>query len=229
MGLEVVSVRVSGVSPTAELEKALQAPTREAIQQESDQAMFQRRAMAVEKERAIAENELQNRIELARREEELISQHGQNQQREARETAEADRIRAEADSDRRRVRASAQAECIRAVEQARVDSDAKRMDIYRDLPSQIMLGLAAQKLAGKLQRIDHLNLGGDSFGPLLTNLIQSGIHQLEQGGNGTGDTEAIATQVLDPPEEFSEPERFDQPGIPADDQSTEDEDSVSEE
>ena len=31
---------------------------REAIQQESDEAVFQRRALAVEKERAIAENEL---------------------------------------------------------------------------------------------------------------------------------------------------------------------------
>ena len=53
-------------------------PTREAIQQAADEATFQRRAQAVEKERAIQENELQNKIELARREEQLIAQKGQH-------------------------------------------------------------------------------------------------------------------------------------------------------
>ncbi len=37
------------------LEKALQVPTREAIQQQSDVATFERRALAVESERAIRE------------------------------------------------------------------------------------------------------------------------------------------------------------------------------
>ena len=40
----------------------------------ADEAAFARRAMAVEKERAIQENELQNRIELAKKEEGLIEQ-----------------------------------------------------------------------------------------------------------------------------------------------------------
>jgi regulator of protease activity HflC (stomatin/prohibitin superfamily) len=51
MGLEMVSVRVSTVQPDAEMEKALQTPTREQIQQQADQATFARRALAVEKER----------------------------------------------------------------------------------------------------------------------------------------------------------------------------------
>jgi hypothetical protein len=135
--------------------------------------------MAVEKERAIAENELQNRIELARREEELIAQQGQNSQHEAREEAEAARIRADAAAQRSRTAAEARAAGIREIEKARVDSDAERMEIYRDLPSQVMLGLAARELAGNLRSIEHLNLGGDAFGPLLVNLIQSGIRQLE--------------------------------------------------
>jgi hypothetical protein len=44
--------------------------------------------MAVEKERAIAENELANRIELARREEELVSQAAVNDRRKAESRAE---------------------------------------------------------------------------------------------------------------------------------------------
>ena len=44
--VKIVSVRVSSVAPTPELEKALEAPTREHIQQVSDEAAFSRRAMA---------------------------------------------------------------------------------------------------------------------------------------------------------------------------------------
>ena len=202
MGLQIVSVRVAAVSPTAELEKALQAPAREAIQEQADEAVFQRRALAVEKERAIAENELQNRIELARREEDLIEQQGQNRRREESEEAEADRIRAEAAAQRRRLRAATQAEGIRVVEKARVESDAERMDVYRTVPSQVMLGLAAQELAGNLTHIDHLNLGGDSLTPLLSNLIQSGIRQLEGNGRPVATVSETQTETLDPSEEI---------------------------
>ena len=76
MGLEIVATRVASVAPTSEMEKALQMPTRESIQQQADQATFARRALAVEKERAIQENELHNQIELAKREETLIAQRG---------------------------------------------------------------------------------------------------------------------------------------------------------
>jgi len=51
------------------MEKAMEAPIRECIQQEADEAAFARRALAVEKERAIKENELKNQIELAKRDE----------------------------------------------------------------------------------------------------------------------------------------------------------------
>ena len=109
MGLAVVSVRVSSVRPTPDLEKALEAPERERIQQLADQAAFARRALAVEKERAIQENELQNQIELARRQEELIAQKGQNARRSATEDAEAQRIATDAAAARGKVEAEAAA------------------------------------------------------------------------------------------------------------------------
>src|SRR5688500_7355081 len=64
MGVTLVNVQVNRVMATPDLEKALQTPTREAIQQKADQATFERRALAVEKERAIKENELRTLIEL---------------------------------------------------------------------------------------------------------------------------------------------------------------------
>ena len=72
IGIGVVEVRVVALRPEPEVERALQTPTREQVQQDADKATFERRAVAVERERAIAENELTTQLELARREEELV-------------------------------------------------------------------------------------------------------------------------------------------------------------
>ncbi len=52
MGIEAVSVRLADLAPSAELDRALQTPTFEALQQRAEQETFERRALAVEKERA---------------------------------------------------------------------------------------------------------------------------------------------------------------------------------
>lgn len=156
MGLDVVSVRVADVSPSSELKRALQTPTFERLQQQADQATFERRAMAVEKERAIAENELGNQIELARRQKELIENEDANA-----------RDRAQADAAAKKIAADGEAERIRTVEQARADMERARVEIYADLPPQVMLGLAAQEFAKKLNGIEHLNITPDLLSTLL--------------------------------------------------------------
>ena len=182
MGLEVVAVRVGAVQPVAEVEKALQIPVREAIQQEADQATFRRRAEAVEQERAGQENELQNQIELTRREAKLIDQKGENEKKRVTDEAEAARIGAAAEAERTGIGATAQARSIDVVELAKVKAEKDRMEIYRDFPTERLLGLAAQRLAGKLQKIEHLNLTPDLMGGLLTNLVQAGTDHLEREG-----------------------------------------------
>jgi regulator of protease activity HflC (stomatin/prohibitin superfamily) len=192
MGIELVSVRVAKVSPTSELEKALQAPTRETIQQTADEAVFQRRAQAVDKERAIAENELQNKIELARRAEALIRQEGANEVHRHEELSAALRIEASAAADTAKVKAdgdaavirskaAARAEAIDQVHGARNRAEAVHLDAYGRLPAAIVFGLAMRELAGRLQKIDHLNLAPDAFGPLLQELLSAGTKRLEGG------------------------------------------------
>ncbi|GKQ38375.1 SPFH domain-containing protein [Streptomyces sp. A012304] len=112
-GIEIVAVRVVALRPEPEVERALRTPAREQIQQEADRATYERRAVAVERERTIAENELASKIELARREEQLVEQRGTNARREAEESAAADKVRAEAEATRT-VRL-AEAEAARAV------------------------------------------------------------------------------------------------------------------
>jgi regulator of protease activity HflC (stomatin/prohibitin superfamily) len=134
-GIGVIGVRVVAVKPEADVERALRTPTRELIQQEADRAGFERRALAVERERAITENELQSKIELAVREEQLVAQEGTNARRRATEQAAAARISAEGDADRARIAAEGEAERARIAtaanaERARIvaeaDADALR-------------------------------------------------------------------------------------------------------
>jgi regulator of protease activity HflC (stomatin/prohibitin superfamily) len=183
MGLELVSVAVSRVAPAAELEKALQTPTREMIQQKADEAVFQRRAMAVEKERAIKENELATQIELARRQDQLIRQQGANRLLEVQQTAEAERLRIEADWDRDRVaaeayaqniatRAEGDAEAKRRHLTAESEAEARRIELWRQAPGHVVLGLTAQQFAQKIQSIQHLNLTPDLLGASLQQFLR---------------------------------------------------------
>ncbi|RJY08971.1 SPFH domain-containing protein [Aurantiacibacter aquimixticola] len=150
IGVEVVSVRLANLAPTSELERALQTPTFEALQQKADEATFARRALAVEKERAIAENELATKVELAKRQKVLIAEEADNARAEARGEAEAAMIAAEGDAAR-----------IREVEMAKAEAEQAHMAVYRDLPPQVLLGLAAREFAAKVEGIEQLNIAPD--------------------------------------------------------------------
>jgi hypothetical protein len=167
LGLDVVAVRVAAVTPTSELEKALQQPTREAIQQEADEATFARRALAVEKERAIAENEVENRIELARREEQLVAQEGANARRREEEAAAAGKLAAEATDERERMVARRSADTIDLVESARLRAERERAEIQAAVPAEVMLAVALRELAGELGNVEHLTVTPELLTPLV--------------------------------------------------------------
>ncbi|MCP4042874.1 MAG: band 7 protein [Gammaproteobacteria bacterium] len=237
MGLQMVSLRVVELKPIAELEKALQVPTRESIQQNADEATFERRALAVEKESAIAENELQNRIDLATRKEQLIAQEGQNERRRIQEEAAASetsvkarlereqlenealvtqgnmqaeaeaqqaRIQAAAENDGKRLEAktraqnrrtlgAAEAEALRAEGLAEADkveavglAEAtgvkERMTVYENLSANVVFALALQEVAGKLKKIEHINITPDVLQTNLADLFNAGAQSLQQLG-----------------------------------------------
>jgi regulator of protease activity HflC (stomatin/prohibitin superfamily) len=195
-GISIVDVRILGVKPEAEVERALRTPARELIQQEADRAGFERRAQAVNQERAIAENELQNRIQLAVREEELLTQEGTNERRRATEAAAAAEIVAEAEAQRRERRAAsasresqvateaeaarirqlgqAEAERARQLGAAEAEIEAAKINVYENVDPRILLALAARTLASQLPRIGTVNLSPDLLSTVLAQLTTSG-------------------------------------------------------
>jgi hypothetical protein len=62
LGVGIISVDVLAVRPTPEMAKALETETREALQKDADQAIYNRRNFAVEQERKIKESELSTEI-----------------------------------------------------------------------------------------------------------------------------------------------------------------------
>lgn len=169
-GIEVVDVRVVAVRAEPDVERALQTPTRERVQEDADKATYGRRALAVERERAISENELQSQIALARRTELLVAQQGQNERKRATEQALASRIEAEGHADRQRLISEAQADATRAVGIAEADAEAARLAAYQALDAVTVIGLALKELAANLPQIGTLTLTPDLLTPILARL-----------------------------------------------------------
>lgn len=166
------------------MERALRTPAREQIQQEADRATYERRAVAVERERTIAENELASQIELARREEQLVDQRGTNARREAEEHAAADGVRAGAEAARtvrlaeaeaaRSVRlARAEAEGARELGEARAQAQAAWLRVHADAGVDglaTLHALTGTRLAENLPNIDSVTISPDVLTGLLARL-----------------------------------------------------------
>jgi hypothetical protein len=88
-----MSLFYTTLKTTPEMTKALEAEQREALQRRADQAIYARRAEAVEQERKIKQNELSTSVALEERRKELVALQGENARQEAEFEAESTRIR----------------------------------------------------------------------------------------------------------------------------------------
>ncbi|MEZ5214359.1 MAG: hypothetical protein R2692_06335 [Microbacterium sp.] len=167
LGIAIVGVRFSLLRAEPDVERALQTPAREAIQQDADKATFARRALAVEREAAIGENELSNQVELARRQEELVAARGRNARLEAEQSAAAATIAVDAEAERIRTSAEARADADRMLGEAAGAVERARMAALQNVPVEVLTALALRELAGNLPSIEHLTVTPD----LLTDLV----------------------------------------------------------
>jgi len=62
LGIDILGANILGIQSTPEMARALETETREKLQQEADQAIYERRNFAVEQERKIKETELNTEI-----------------------------------------------------------------------------------------------------------------------------------------------------------------------
>ena len=170
-GIEVLGARIGSVRAEADMERFLQTPAREQAQGEADKSTFERRALAVERERAIAENELANRIELALREQQLVTQDGANARTRASEAAAAALIEANAAAERQGLLAEANAHSTRIVGEAEGAAEAARLAAYAGVDREVLAALAMRELAGNLPSIGNLTVTPDLVTGALAGLV----------------------------------------------------------
>lgn len=184
IGVALAGVRLSDLSPSPELVRALRQPTLERLQQGADEATFARRAAAVEKEAAIARNETRARIRLEEERAALIARERDNARARAEADAEAARIAAEsagetqaigatAAAQARGIAAEAEAAATRAIDGARLEAERARAEIARSMPDIVVIAEALRHGMASA-KIGTLNLGpdivaqlGDAFGAAL--------------------------------------------------------------
>ena len=194
-GIAVLGVRVLAIRPEADLERALQTPTREHVQSEADKATYSRRALAVERERAIAQNELDSKIQLAQREEQLVTQQGANARRLAEETAEAGRIETEARAARTGVLSTAEAHRTRLLGEAEAAAETAKLAAQGSVDQGVLLALALRELAGTLPAIGALTVTPDVLTGALARLVGRGDGEAAAGSgtaSGAGSTTGAA-------------------------------------
>lgn len=92
LGVECLSLFFTSIKATPEMARALEAEYRESLQKRADQAIYSRRAEAVEQERKIKQNELSTEVDLEKRRQDLVELQGANARKQAEFEAEAVRI-----------------------------------------------------------------------------------------------------------------------------------------
>ncbi|MGO4583997.1 SPFH domain-containing protein [Arthrobacter sp. 2RAF6] len=184
-GIEILGVQVLAVRPESDVERALQTPVREQLQAEADRAVYERRAVAVERERTISENEMASQIELATRREHLVAQEGTNARREAEEKAAAGLIQAQASAERQGINATAEANQIRLVGEAAAAREAATMEVYRGMEHTTLIALALREAAGSLPSIGNLTITPDLLSGALAGLFQNPAGKADPAAAGT--------------------------------------------
>ena len=160
-GIEVIGVRVVALRADEELERALQTRIREEAQADADRATYDRRAQAVDRERAIKENELNNRTELARREAELVELQGMNERRRTEQELERDRLRNEAEANEVTLMAEARAGEVTRMAEAENAALQARLAVFSAGEPAAVLAAVAPEVLSALPRIDSLTLTPD--------------------------------------------------------------------
>jgi hypothetical protein len=165
LGIEVLDLAIAAIRPTPEMARALEAEAREALQRESDLAIYTRRNAAVEQERLIKENELNTEIAI------------QEKQRLIRETKMAADVALEEQRTmliERRAANEKQEADTRAYALEATLEPYRKVD-WRTLMAiapgganpRAMLALAFRELAENAGKIGQLNMTPDLLGSLL--------------------------------------------------------------
>jgi hypothetical protein len=150
VGAELLSLHFLAAKPTPEVGKALEADYRESLLRRSDEAIYARRAAAVEEERKIKQNELDTDIALERERQRLIELQGANLQREAEVRGRALELEAEYRGRVRELEAQHEARATEVESEARAAALGRELAAYGEVDPAKLVSVAARDLVAVL-------------------------------------------------------------------------------
>jgi hypothetical protein len=166
LGVTILGLAVVAIKPTPEIGRALEAEAREALQRQSDEAIYARRNAAVEQERRIKESELETEVAV------------QEKQRQIRETRMAADIAVEQQrselavkkSENERVEADARAYALQATLQPVRDIDWRTLLAVSagGTDPKLMIALAFREMAENAGKIGSLTVTPDLLSQLMS-------------------------------------------------------------
>lgn len=164
LGIDVLSVAIASLKPHPEMAKALQAQAREELLKQADEAIYERRNMAVELERTIRENELSTEIAVAQkrrqvRETEMQAEIAVEHQRA--ELVDSRVANQQKESDARAMALEAMLKPVRDVDWRTL------LAMQGSVQPETLISSAFDQLARNAEKIGQLNISPDLLATLL--------------------------------------------------------------
>lgn len=182
LGIEILGANILAISATPEMSRALETETREKLQQEADQAIYERRNFAVEQERKIKETELNTEIAIEEKQKQIIEKQMESEVIKAENDRKLREMKLEADisvenqrkllieekTENDKTEAETQGYVIEATLKPYKDIDWKILTALNNNPDpKFNISLAFRQLAENADKIGNLNISPELLDSLL--------------------------------------------------------------
>lgn len=182
LGIEILGANILAIQATPEMARALETETREKLQQEADQAIYERRNFAVEQERKIKESELNTEIAVEEKQKQIAEKKMESDVQKADNDRKLREMRVQADisvenqkkllieqktaNDKKE--AETQGYVIETTLKPYKDIDWKTLTALNNNPDpKFNIALAFRQLAENADKIGNLNISPELLESLL--------------------------------------------------------------
>lgn len=182
LGIDILGANILAIQATPEMARALETETREKLQQDADQAIYERRNFAVEQERKIRESELNTEIAVEEKQKQIAEKKMESEVQKADNDRKLREMRVEADisvenqrkmlleqkSTNDRTEADTQGYIIETTLKPYKEMDWKTLTALSNNPDpRFNIALAFRLLAENAGKIGNLNISPELLESLL--------------------------------------------------------------
>lgn len=184
LGIEILGSNILAIKANPEMTRALEAETREKLQQDADLAVYERRNFAVEQEQRIKESELNTEIAVEEKRKQIAEKKMESDVLQAENQRRLREMKLQADisienqrkewielkTENERKEAETQGYVIEATLKPYKDLDWKTLSaLNNNADPTLNISLAFRELAENAEKIGHLNISPELLTSLLSN------------------------------------------------------------